>query len=170
MPSKGIGPEVTFSDLTDIMGVSNKTVHKWVKKGCPFIERGGPGKEWKFNSAAVIKWVRELDVEQALGTTPASMSLDDANLRNKIATAQLKEYELARIRGVTVTIPEVVAICEEDVAIVRSRILSIPGRLAQELANETDAIIIERAIKREVSAALSDLSCDEDMIRSRSGA
>jgi terminase small subunit / prophage DNA-packing protein len=169
MPSKGIGPEVTFSDLTDIMGVTNKTVHTWVKKGCPFIERGRSGKEWKFNTVDVIKWVREQDVEKALGTTPAAMTMADVTIRDKLAAAQLKEYELARIRGQTVVISDVIPIVEECFIGVRSRILAIPGRLAQELANENDAVKVAAIVKREISDALTELSIDPRAIRSQGG-
>lgn len=174
----------TMADICDIFGTTNQTVQVWVKQGCPFIQRGDRGIEWKFESGLVAKWREEQAVEialerlqrdkkpdkpQAVMATPEN-NLIDATLRGKLATAQLKEYELARIKGETVTIHEVRAIYEEDLAVVRARILAIPGRLAQELAIESDAVKIERIIKREVSDALSELSYDENAILDSSNA
>lgn len=37
-------------------GVSLPTLDAWVKKGCPYVQRGSKGKEWKFDLALVSAW------------------------------------------------------------------------------------------------------------------
>jgi hypothetical protein len=53
--------------------------------------------------------------------------------------------------------------------VVGTRLLAIPGRLAQEIANENDAVKVERIVKREVADALTELSIDPRAIRSQGG-
>jgi hypothetical protein len=97
------------------------------------------------------------------------MTMADVAIRDKLAAAQLKEYELARIQGQTVVISDVMPIVEECFSAVRARILAIPGRLAQEVANENDAVKVAAIVKREISDALTELSIDPRAIRSQGG-
>ena len=50
------GKQVTRQALADVFGVSLPTIDAWVRKGCPFVEKGGRGQEWQFNTAQVSKW------------------------------------------------------------------------------------------------------------------
>jgi len=52
-------------EIADIMGVSLPTIDSWIKRGCPFVTRGGKGKEWLFNITSVIKWREGYVVELA---------------------------------------------------------------------------------------------------------
>lgn len=157
MPRKPVSKAVSASELAQILGVSLSTITAWVRRGCPFLERGAVGKQWQFDSADVVKWLREQDVERALGKN-ASVTMEEARTRDKLATAQLKEIELARQRGQVVNVDDVKEIVCEDYAVVRSRILAIPGRLAQTCAIEADAEAVQRLIMAEVRDALSELS------------
>ena len=51
------GKQVTRQALADVFGVSLPTIDAWVRKGCPFVEKGGRGQEWQFNTAQVSKWL-----------------------------------------------------------------------------------------------------------------
>src|SRR3954463_14072305 len=96
------GRIVNRADLADFLGVSLPTVDGYVRRGCPFVERGSKGREWRFNSKAVVDWLRAQDVEQALGATDTP-DIEAARLRKVLAEAQLAELELARQRGASIS-------------------------------------------------------------------
>ena len=47
---------VNRAELATLFEVSLPTVDAWVRKGCPVVERGGRGREWKFHFAEVFNW------------------------------------------------------------------------------------------------------------------
>ena len=64
------GKQVTRQALADVFGVSLPTIDAWVRKGCPFVEKGGRGQEWQFNTAQATKRLPERAVAEARGGTP----------------------------------------------------------------------------------------------------
>ena len=88
------GKQVTRQALADVFGVSLPTIDAWVRKGCPFVEKGGRGQEWQFNTAQVSKWLRDRDVEEATGGIPDDF--ETLKCRKMLADAQLAELELAQ--------------------------------------------------------------------------
>ena len=44
------------AQLANLLEVSLPTVDAWVRKGCPVVERGGRGREWKFFIPEVCNW------------------------------------------------------------------------------------------------------------------
>jgi phage terminase Nu1 subunit (DNA packaging protein) len=47
---------VNRAELASLFEVSLPTVDAWVRKGCPVVERGGRGREWKFHFSEVFNW------------------------------------------------------------------------------------------------------------------
>lgn len=88
------GKQVTRQALADVFGVSLPTIDAWVRKGCPFVEKGGRGQEWQFNTAQVSKWLRDRDVEEATGDIPDDM--DELKLRNKKQKLNLLNWSLLK--------------------------------------------------------------------------
>jgi hypothetical protein len=44
------------AELADFFSVSLPTVDSWIRKGCPYEQKGSHGKPWVFDLAAVAKW------------------------------------------------------------------------------------------------------------------
>ena len=42
--------------VSEFFNVSFKTVDLWVRRGCPFVERGGTSSPWVFDLLAVAEW------------------------------------------------------------------------------------------------------------------
>lgn len=53
IPSERTGNK---ADLANWFGVSLTTVDQWLRRGCPYIQRGERGKQWRFDFLAVCKW------------------------------------------------------------------------------------------------------------------
>ena len=84
------GRIVNRADLASLCGVSLPTIDAWLRKGCPIVERGSKGREAKFDSAAVIKWIKDSAVADAVSgmqDDDGRVSRDEANRRRAVANA-----------------------------------------------------------------------------------
>lgn len=164
-PSNTPPKPVSLSEAATLLGVHRNTVKSWLDRGCTALRAADAarGIDWQLSLADILAW-RESQavaaVEQATGPAADVVDLDEARRRKVLAEAELAEYELAQVRGSVVAVSDIAARVTSEYAEVRARLLSIPARLAQRLAVETDASAIERAIKAEVTAALEELTGD----------
>jgi len=126
----------------------------------PYDERGGRGVEWKFDVAECIEWRCAHEVEQASGKV-APKDYEDAKTRRMAAMAQLAEIEVETTRGNLVSIDEVVKIAGEEYAHVRSRLLSMPTKLAPLLANISTANEARGILEQEIYSCLDELSAPD---------
>jgi ABC-type antimicrobial peptide transport system ATPase subunit len=74
------------------------------------------------------------------------------------AKAGIKWLEYGQALGHLVEIDEVVDKVAQGDAIVKSRLMAIPGRLAQLVAIETDPDVVRRMLETEFRDALDQLS------------
>jgi phage terminase Nu1 subunit (DNA packaging protein) len=139
-------------EMAGILGISPTTLDRYVQAGCPVVERGSGRREYRFNTAEVIRWVLAREV------IPARAQTDDSRRRYNAAAAELKEYQLAEKRGSMIRVEDVVPIVADELANVRSRLLAIPHNVAPKVTSMTDPTAIEAALREEVIAALSELS------------
>ena len=75
--------QVNRAELAEILGVSLPTITSKVSKGMPFEQRGGRGREWTFDTAAVFEWEKEQAIINATGDL--SSVTDDELKRRKLA-------------------------------------------------------------------------------------
>lgn len=143
---------VSRPELGELFGLPLSTIDLRVKAGMPYLEKPENGRgQWRFDSADCFEWLME-----QVGTKKAD-PFKDASTREKAASASLKEMELADKMGQTVVVEDVLPLVDAGDAVVRSRVLAIPGRLSQTLAAETDPVVVQRILKEECNAALSEL-------------
>lgn len=152
------GRKLNRADLATLVGVSLVTIDAYVRRGMPFVQRGSKGKEWQFDSAAVIEWLRQQDVEAALGDV-SKLNYDEARRRSMAAQAGLQEYELARIRRTMISVDEVEDLVSDEYGAVRSRLYSIPPRLGP-ICEGKSADEITRLAREEITDALTELTAD----------
>jgi phage terminase Nu1 subunit (DNA packaging protein) len=139
-------------EMAGILGISPTTLDRYVQAGCPFLERGSGRREYKFNSAEVIRWVLAREASPGRGQT------DDSRRRYTLAAAELKEFQLAEKRGSMISVEDVAPIVADELANVRSRLLAIPDRVAPKIVGMSDPAAIEAALRDEVIAALAELT------------
>ena len=139
-------------EMAGILGISPTTLDRYVQAGCPFLERGSGRREYKFNSAEVIRWVLAREASPGRGQT------DDSRRRYTLAAAELKEFQLAEKQGSMISVEDVAPIVADELANVRSRLLAIPDRVAPKIVGMTDPAAIETALRDEVIAALAELT------------
>lgn len=138
------------------------TVDDWVKRGCPVVERGGRGKQWKFNSAQVRAW-RDDDIRaESQGTQFAS--IDELKKRKLAAETEQVELELAKAKGELVPVEQYGRALAKAFGEVRAGIRNVvPGRAARRVVGETDETRIKEVLVEEIDQALEVLA-DTDLV------
>jgi hypothetical protein len=89
-------------------------------------------------------------------------TLADTLLRKEKALAQLRELELARKRGELAEVEVMGRLVEQDFAVLRERLLTLPGKLAFILAMRP-AAEIQAVLTEEIYEALDALSAPAEI-------
>ena len=153
---KGKGQIVSRQGLAEFFGVALNTVDHWVRNGMPVVTRGGPGRKWEFNTAAVAAWREDQVRATANGMAPA-----DANqlkLRQLTARTEQAELELARSKGEVAPLWQMQRAMQTAFAEIRANLRNVPARAVRMLIGETDEIRFKRVLLEEIDAALEALA------------
>jgi len=157
------GKLVGKQDIADIYGTTITTVTEWIRRGCPVVQTGGKGIEWKINTAEVSKWLRQRDVENATG---ANLSDEQELKRRKLAAeTQKAELEMLRVKGDVVPLKQVERSLANTFAEVKTNLRNVPRRIATSLIGEQSEARIKEVMIEEIDQALEVLSgftLDED--------
>ena len=142
------------AELGDMFGVSLSSVDKFVREGMPYLSRPSKGGEgWRFASKDCIGWFVN---RGKAGTNKGKR--EEIDLRTAEADAIIREYKAAELQKNMVHKNDVVTLFEEQNLVVKSRLIAIPGRVAQAVAVEEDPAAVLRILKAEVNEALEDIS------------
>jgi phage terminase Nu1 subunit (DNA packaging protein) len=167
------GKPVNRSELAAIFGVAGTTVDAWIRAGCPVVKRAtGRGRgmnRWVFDSAAVGEWLRERAVANAIGNSE-KLDREALELRRLRAMAEIAEHELGQMRRELVAVDVAAEAVRRDYAAIQARLLSMPSKLAPELAAIAMPAEARAVLEREVREVLDELSGGELDGDSRSGA
>jgi len=91
-----------MGEVAELFGVNDRTIRLWVRRGCPFLQKGGRGgRAWQFETSDVIGWREQQAAIAAVGDT-AKLDVEEARRRKLAAEAVLSELELAKAKGVGV--------------------------------------------------------------------
>jgi phage terminase Nu1 subunit (DNA packaging protein) len=150
------GLVVSKSKLCEVLGLAPVTVDKLFKEGAPVLQANAGRLGWKINTAEFIAWLRRRDVFNATGD-PDAQSFDNAKTREKQAQAELREYELKKLKGETVTIEEAARIYAQEISDVRAGLFAIPTAYAQRLSTISDPAEVARVLKDALADSLSRL-------------
>lgn len=148
------GRIVNRSGLAELFGVALPTVDGWVRNGVPVVTRGGRGRQWEFDTAAVIDWIRDKAVSEATGNIQA----DEAELRRRKLQAETTkaELELAKAKGDVAPVREFERAQAAAFAQIRANIMNVPQRAVLQLLGETDETIFKEKLRAELTLALQE--------------
>lgn len=150
---------VSKADLARAMGVSTVTITQWVGKGCPFEQKGSPGRPWLFSLPDVVAWREDQIQAQAVGDT-TKLDLNEARRRKLAAEAAHAELDLAKRRGELVEIAEVAAAVGDDYTNLRAKLLALPVRLAPQCVGITNTAEVQATVEKFIHEALEELVSD----------
>ncbi len=152
---------VTKAKLAETLGVSVATVDAWLRKGCPYVEKGAKNKPWVFDLKAVIKWVREY--KEPKGTSTLA-DLQHEKWRLIRAKAAIAELELGVAEGTLLNAAAVIAERERSYSMIKKRMIALSSKVVPLLIGKTPTeikIIIDDEVY-ETLTAIADIDLEED--------
>lgn len=174
-------PWVTQAEAADRLGVSRRTMIRWVQTGA--IRRSDEGLI-SFDDARFFRDKRDEglspdEVAALRSTAPVETrplrdvaggapdpgadgsvvpDLETAKARKEWALAELRELELAQKRGELVPVAEVAAHFRKQTAAAKDRIMLVAHRVAGQLAVETDEHEVRLLLEDELRKALREVA------------
>lgn len=150
------GKLVGKQEIADIYGTTIVTVTEWIRRGCPVVQTGGKGIEWKINTYEVSAWLRQRDIENATG---ANLSDEQELKRRKLAAeTQKAELEMLRVKGDVVPLKQVERSLANTFAEVKTNLRNIPRRVSTSLVGETSEARIKEVLLEEIDQVLQVLA------------
>jgi phage terminase Nu1 subunit (DNA packaging protein) len=143
-------PKINVKTVSQYTGVPEQTLYRW------FSQEIIPDSE---DLAEVTKAVVARYKELAVGKKDKTKDpLTDEKIRLTKAQADKIEVENQLIAGELLKAEDIESEWTNYVLSCRSRLLSIPSKLALELSQITDPNIVQKRLKTEVNQALDELS------------
>jgi phage terminase Nu1 subunit (DNA packaging protein) len=139
--------------VAKLLGISLRQLNNYVNEGMP---TKGFGTKRRFVWRRVWAWWRA-KTKQA-PTKPGALTLGAAQARKYRADAQRTELKLARERGQLVPVEDVKQARIKVNAIIRARLLAIPGKLTPMLASNGKQAEVKSVLEREIREVLTELS------------
>ena len=141
----------SLETICKLLDLSPRRVQQLSKEGViPKAERG----QYELLPAVrgYIRYLKERSIN------PGVVSFDEVRARKTAAEAELVEIELKEKRGNLISVDDVVATWVELIGACKSRMLSMPAKLAPVVAVEDNPSICKQIIEDQVLEALQELS------------
>jgi phage terminase Nu1 subunit (DNA packaging protein) len=145
-----VGYSVNKKQLSDIFGVSERTLTDWQQKGMPVKINADRGKSNLYETADVIAW--------RIGFLVDGEKTVTARERNELACAKIKEIELARLVGDFLKTEDVEFAFGSIITAVRSEFLGGPRKLKSEINKEYGIDVDLRFIQKPFNRVLDRLA------------
>lgn len=157
------GRQVNRQELAEVFGITVVTVDAWVRRGCPYVQRGAKGKVWKFDTAAVAEWRREQARDEASGVNETDGE-DELKRRKLAVQIAAEELKLAKARELVAPLDQMGRAVATAFAEIKARMRSdLRSRLVARLLGETDERRFNAVVLEEVDQALESLA-DSDLL------
>ena len=149
------GKIVNRQGLAEFFGVSLPTVDAWVRSKVPYLQKGGKGREWQFDTAAVVEW-RIRQAEEASNKKLASLeAIEKETARVKLEHEQLK---LAKAKALVVPMDQMERRLAIVFAEIRTNMRNVPGRVSSIILGETNERRMVAVLMDEIDRSLAGLS------------
>jgi terminase small subunit / prophage DNA-packing protein len=149
------GQIVGLGDFARLIGRTENYVRDCINNGMPVAQRGDRGTSWQIETGPAIWWMMQWSVMQAQGAERYRSR--DPKTRKELAQAELAEMQVALKRGELAPVGVMRAGMEKAVAQARARLLSIPSKLARQVAG-MKAAEAKEAIEAQIHEALAELA------------
>jgi phage terminase Nu1 subunit (DNA packaging protein) len=163
-----MGKTVNRTECATIFGVTGRTISVWIDAGMPATRGRGRGSQLQIDTAQAIAWYAERKAERETAVLRAQLGMKNSEphgtrseeeIRLLAARRTLAELEAAEKAGELARIEDFQQATNEAMLIISSQDDAIAGRLANELAAESNPAVIRAKIfeaLRENRAAAAD--------------
>ncbi|MDF7673531.1 terminase small subunit [Acetobacteraceae bacterium ESL0709] len=149
------GKIVNRQELADFLGISLPTVTAWVGQKMPYLQKGGQGREWQFDTAAVVQWKEDMAASAAGGELKTLEAIEKETARVKLEQEKLKYAKAAEM---VVPVDQMERRLAIVFAEIRTNMRNIPGRVASIILGETNERTLKHVLLEEIDRALTGLS------------
>ena len=142
---------LTSKDVAKLLGIDERTLRRWKNDGMPAFESGEVG-----------NWYVERKLKERFGDAANGEGLDFTAERARVAKEQADKLAMendAR-RDMTMTRGEVAALLTRVIMIFKTRLMTIPMKLAPLLFGMKSIPEIMEALKAAIYEALNELSVE----------
>lgn len=156
------GETVNQAGLAAFFGVHRNTVAAWIRRGCPYVTKGGKstgGRDWKFDSAAVAQWRIDEAVSDA-GASIDQSSEAELDRRRKLADTTIAELKAAQARGELGSIDEFSTQVANLIIEIRQRLLQLPARVSKHVVGLESETAVKEILADEVSQTLENIGSE----------
>ena len=145
--------EVSTTELASILGVTARRVQQMAQDGTIIAVKRG-----SFNLAESVQRYIAFLSSKDKDISQQDKAKQDAELRIKTAKAIISELEAEELQGEMHRSEDVAAMTEDLIYAIRGMIVSLPGRLAVDVAAAQTPAEISEIIRKEVYKVMNELS------------
>jgi phage terminase Nu1 subunit (DNA packaging protein) len=152
---------VTRARAAELLRRNGRTVTSALEDVPPDDATPGRPKRWRLatiKAALARRDTLNADYVRNGASASSTASLTAARARLTGDKARIVELQRKRLEGSLVAADEVEAVWAHQVAVVRTRLLAIPAKIAVSLGMATTAMERQDIVRREIHAALDELS------------
>lgn len=142
---------MSISQLADITGKDRKTVSSKLSS----IEGRPDGRAIMYDPREALPLLYGNTSKNTM-----EKKLAEEELKYQTARTEKIQIEVERAKGELVPIEDVASAVAKEYASVRAAILSIPSKMAQPLAHETDPELVNDALTEVINEALQELQAE----------
>ena len=147
------------TEIAEWYGVTNRTIHTWIKNGLPIFEKGSDNKQHIFNTEDAHSWLVEREIARRVVKSDGQQydrAEEEARLKHHQANNEaLKEAETT---GAMIPRDLVVDLCAATVSNARAKLLTVSNKLKNQFPGLDDEAI--NAVEDLHLQALEDLGND----------
>lgn len=140
------------AEAAEFFAVSLASIDSWLRRGCPYVQRGEKGRPWVLDLLAVALWRH--------GAEPTEDDPEKMSPKERLDWYRGTRERLALLRdqGELVPADEVAEAWLSQISVAKGRLLSLPVRVAPDLLGQSEPRDIERALKSAISEVLEELA------------
>jgi len=151
--------------IAEIFRTSVSGLNNWIDNGCPVV--GRKGNKYQLDLRDVITWRIDYIRGDAGAESVDELSYQQSRAKRERARAETAEIELALLKGDIASVSDVASKWQQVAVALRTKLLSLPTKLAAKLGACKTVIDRQAVIKKAITGALIELSDDTPGIPKR---
>ena len=151
-----LGQIVNVTELANMLGTSRQNITRWVGQGCPVFEDKTSQKGRRYDSAAVIRWLRDRALAEVRGNDEEGLPIEEIRRRKELAQMKKEEISLAVEEERFGSVEAILRELGDALSTIRANLIAMP-KFAAQLEHQ-DALVIEKRLEEEIYRILDELS------------
>lgn len=149
--------EVTEAELAEYLGLSDRRIRVLAKEG--IVHKTKPARyDLKKSVNGYINFIKDTKKEEKQGIEKIKLAREAEGLMHDKLKKRKTELQVMQIEKEMIFTKDVITIWTDFAAMVKSKLLNMPTKLAPQLTGIEDTAAIKKAITSEVVEALNEIS------------